>query len=445
MSERRRSSLARWMSLSVVLFTLAGSVALAWWFQYRARSDARQAFATMAAGNAAFLGRAGMEPTVNLARQLAEVSGVRVWFRIGRRHLGPGDGGGAVVEGDGVVRALGGDWVVGHRLEGSGAVVCFATPAVASGSVFRRADSWLMLGGFWLLSLGLGIGLARRVARPVEQLAKAVPAVGGDGELPALPLDRSDEIGELARSLAAAHESLCEERERRQDAERLAILGRMAAGLAHEVRNPVTAIRLHAQLLEGAAPEDAAESRELIESEAERIEALVAQWLRFARPAPPVLADLDLREVVGRGVRTLTAQADHAGVEIQVEMPSGELRIEGDGERLAQAMANLLLNAIQAMPLGGLVTVGVSASGERVAVVVEDRGEGFSAEALGEAGEAFFSEKEGGMGLGLSVAGEICRAHGGALRWENRSAGGARVSMEFPRLAGAAGEGADCG
>lgn len=445
MSEKRRSSVARWMSLSVVLFTLAGSVALAWWFQHRARREAREAFASMAAENAAFLGRTGMEPTANLARQLGEVSGVRVWFRIGERRVGPGDGGGMEVAADGVVRSIFGEWLVGHRLEGSGVAVWFAAPAVASGSVFQRADSWLVLGGFWLLSLGLGIGLARRVARPIEQLAKAVPSIGGDGGMPALPLDRSDEIGELARSLSVAHETLCSERERRQEAERMAILGRMAAGLAHEVRNPVTAIRLHAQLLEGASAEDAAESRELIESEAERIESLVSQWLRFARPAPPVLAELDLREVVARGVRTQAAQAGHAGVELVVDAAAEPVRTQGDGERLAQAMANLLLNAIQAMPRGGVAKVSVREA-ERVAeVVVEDDGAGFSEAALREAGEAFFSEKEGGMGLGLAVAGEICRGHGGELRWENRAGGGARVSMEFPLLAGAAGGGADCG
>jgi signal transduction histidine kinase len=420
------------MSLSVVVFTLAGSVALAWWFHHRARLEARDSFASMAAGNAAFLGRTGIEPTANLARQLAEVTGVGVWFRVGERLVGPVDVSGREVTGDGEVRQIGDEWLVGHRLEGSGAVVCFAAPAEAQGSVFGRADSWWMLGGFWLLSLVLGIGLARRVARPVEQLARAVPAVGADGELPALPVERSDEIGELARSLAKAHETLLSERGRREEAERMAILGRMAAGLAHEVRNPVTAIRLHAQLLADAKPEDAAESRRLIEGEAERIESLVGQWLRFARPAPPVLAKLDLREVVQRGVRTLSAQANYAGVELVTELPDEAVRIEGDGERLAQAMANLLLNAIQAMPRGGEVRVAALGEGGKAVVVVEDRGGGFSEKALQEAGEAFFSEKEGGMGLGLAVVQEICRGHGGELRWENRDEGGARVSMRLP-------------
>ena len=144
----------------------------------------------------------------------------------------------------------------------------------------------------------------------------------------------------------------------------MALLGRMAAGLAHEVRNPVTAIRLHAQLLEGAGPEDAAESRALIESEAERIEMLVGQWLRFARPAPPVMVELDLREVVGRGVARQAAQAAYAGVTLSVEAAgAGRCGSMGDGERLSQVLANLLLNAIQAMPQGGVAKVSVAGGG----------------------------------------------------------------------------------
>ena len=88
----------------------------------------------------------------------------------------------------------------------------------------------------------------------------------------------------------------------------------MATSLAHEVRNPVAAIRLHAQLLEHAGPAEAAVSRELIESEAERIEELVGQWLSHAKPAPPMLAEVDVAESVRQAVRLMEPQARHAGV-----------------------------------------------------------------------------------------------------------------------------------
>lgn len=415
------------MSLSVVLFALAGSVALLALFQSLAERGQRRAFEELARGNAAFLGRTGLPLTPKMAADLAEVLGVEVWFQTGEGAVPP----------DGRQRRHGKRLVVARPVAGSRMAVCFARPHAAAAAVLRRPDTWLALGGFWLLALALGAWLARRVARPLAELAAAVPAMSGDQPLPPLPVGRADEIGALARTLRATHESLREERERRQTAERLAMLGRMATSLAHEVRNPVAAIRLHAQLLDGAGTAEAAASRALIASEASRIESLVNQWLHLARPAPPVMAALDLAALVRHAAGLLDLQARHAGVRITVAPAwQAPVPVRGDGERLVQALANVLLNAIQAMPRGGPVGVELGRPApQRVAVVVADRGPGFSAAALAAAGETFFSEKEGGMGLGLAVAREVARALHGELRWENRPDGGAQVTLELPTLA----------
>jgi signal transduction histidine kinase len=243
---------------------------------------------------------------------------------------------------------------------------------------------------------------------------------------------RRDEIGQLAKTLTRTHQSLRDERELRRAAERHALLGRMAASLAHEVRNPVSAIRLHAQLLEHASQEEAAVSRELIESEAGRIEELVSQWLNHARPVPPVLTEVDVVESLRQAVRLMEPQARHSGVGIEMDAETS-LLIPADRHRVQQVFGNLLRNAVQAMPSGGTVTVRVLDEKTRVAVVFEDGGEGFSPAALARSGEPFYSEKEGGMGLGLAVAKEICLAHGGGLVAENRTGGGATVRVEFPK------------
>jgi len=213
------------------------------------------------------------------------------------------------------------------------------------------------------------------------------------------------------------------------------MLGRMATSLAHEVRNPVAAIRLHAQLLDSAPPQEAAISRQLIASEAQRIEALVGQWLSYAKPAPPVLAEVNLVEALRQALNIIEPQARHAGVlldsTLAQDMPP--LVILADRHRLQQVLGNLLLNAVQAMPRGGRVNVCLEDCAAQVRVVVEDEGAGFSAAALARLGEPFYSEKEGGMGLGLAVAKDICEAHGGGLAVETRDGGGARVQAVFAK------------
>jgi len=107
--------------------------------------------------------------------------------------------------------------------------------------------------------------------------------------------------------------------------------------------------------------------------------------------------------------------------------------IHADRFRMQQVFGNLLRNAIQAMPSGGRVSIGVSDAGSRVEVGIEDEGVGFSVSALARLGEPFYSEKEGGMGLGLAVVKDICEAHGGGISAENRDGGGARVQASFAK------------
>jgi signal transduction histidine kinase len=437
---KRPASLAVWMTSSVAAFVLLGSLALVVAFERHLDREERQAFQGLARANAGFLERTRLPQTEQMAAQLGEIIGARVffWQPATGRVIGKAgqtlDAAALKMRCDGNVNVMPhGEWMVGLPGRDETRVV-FLRPASVRVLAMNRRDTWLALGVFWVLSLALGWGLARRVSRPLRILAESLPLVGTERELPALPVARRDEIGQLAQTLTRTHHSLRDERERRRVAERHALLGRMATSLAHEVRNPVAAIRLHAQLLEHAAPEEAAVSRGLIESEAERIEALVGQWLGHAKPVRPVWAEVDLTDLVRQAVRLLEPQAKHANVTLGFAPPAGPpVVILADGHRLRQVVGNLLLNAIQAMPRGGRVAVSLLDAGPRVALVVEDEGAGFSPAALDRLGEPFFSEKEGGMGLGLTVVSEICEAHGGTLSVGNRPAGGASVRVELPK------------
>ncbi|MFZ9937319.1 MAG: ATP-binding protein [Luteolibacter sp.] len=440
-SQRPRLGIAWWMAGGMAAFVLAGSLALVWAFERHFEREERHAFQEMARGNARFLVRSRLPQSEHMAAQLEEIIGASVFFWnpetgriIGKATTRPATQ---------VLRAAmhgrtgklpGGDWLI--VLPGSdGMRVVFIKSTAVRVTALKRQDTWFMLGGFWALSLAMGLGLARRVTGPLGKLTSSLPLVGTEAELPPLPVQRRDEIGLLADTLTRTHQSLRDERERRKTAEKHAVLGRMTASLAHEVRNPVAAIRLHARLLEGAAPEDAALSRALIEDEAGRIEDLVGQWMSHARPGPPVLGEVDARECLAQAIRLIEPQARHAGVAISFpHHPAASYsRIRADRSRLGQVFGNLLRNAIQAMPAGGEITTHIIDTDDAVEIIIEDHGTGFSQTALEHLGEPFFSEKEGGMGLGIAVAREICEAHGGRLEVENAGHGGARVRAVFAR------------
>lgn len=205
-------------------------------------------------------------------------------------------------------------------------------------------------------------------------------------------------------------------------AQRLAILGQMATALAHEIQNPVAAIRLHSQLLQKNNPDSAA----LIIDEAATIERLVNQWMFLARPDPPCKTEVALADLLAQTARVLSTTAEHARVCIVLELESKE-RLQADGRRLCQAFHNIILNAIQAMPTGGTLTI---TARDRV-VHFADTGPGFSRTALARWAEMLYTEKEGGMGIGLSMAQEVIRTHGGHLTVANRPKGGALVTIEF--------------
>jgi signal transduction histidine kinase len=294
-------------------------------------------------------------------------------------------------------------------------------------SVFRPFVVQL-LAAFVLLLLLTAWLVVRGLAVPLRNLMEQLPKIETDARLDLPEAHRADEIGDLARAFLRTRAALQDERCARERMEKLAVLGRMTAALAHEVQNPVAAIRMHAQLLHGGADGDTAMT---IEHEAGRIENLLNQWLFLTRPEPPALAPLDLGALLAKVVALHAAQARHAAVTVQLQAGHG-LVVAADGRRLDQVFRNLLTNALQAMPGGGTLRIVACRADHGVTIDFLDSGKGFSAAALQRCAEFFFSEREGGMGIGLSVASEIVKAHGGALTVQNRIEGGACVRVQLP-------------
>jgi signal transduction histidine kinase len=428
-------TLAVRLSLSFGLFVVAATAALLIVFQSQARLAEEQRLASLADANVAFLERSPLPQSEEMAAQLGTVIGAQVLFShrdwrdswIGKSSATLHSELSPLTVGE-VHRLKSVDQLATVRELRNGARVAFLCPSTAGSTMLKQPQTWAALSIIWLLSLALATWWAQRLARPLQRLTQLLPQVGQQAPLPPLPhADQTGEIGELARALSSTHTALTDERERRRAAERLALLGRMATSLAHELRNPLAAIRLHTQLMEGASAEEAASSRGLIESELARMDRLVQQWLHFARPAAPKSSAVDMPAVMQKAAAIMLPQASHARVTLSVE-PTVPTTVQADSERLLQVLLNLILNAIQAMPEGGNLSLSLQRS-PTVQLVIQDSGPGFSGAALQRGGEPFFSEKEGGMGLGLSVAKEVMTAMGGSLTLGNQNGG--RVTLSF--------------
>ncbi len=430
----------RHLAVPFSAFLVAASLALIAWIDHSHHRESLRQLREMAQANAEMIDRLRLPPSPDLAEKLAGILGMGVGFRFADR-LGEGI---TPEFRDSIERLTGPE--TGAERDGRWEIAVAPMAGDRAHLVLlRETGRFLADTPTWLLpvlivtALGGGIAflVARRIVRPLSMIHQWLPNLDREkpDPLPAGVTGRADEIGALARSLEEGHRRLREEQALRRQAERLATLGRIATSLAHEIRNPAAAIRLHADLLARESTHANAESIDLIRDETDRVTDLVNQWLFVARSAPPRTEIRNLAELVRRVIERLGPQMAHAGVSASLdEIPDANVLAAIDAARIEQVFRNLLLNATQAMPEGGKIRVALAIdSGKGASVSVIDEGPGFSDEALSRWREPFFSQREGGMGLGLTLVAEVMQAHGGSVEIENLPGDrGARVTLRFP-------------
>ncbi|MCX6560973.1 MAG: ATP-binding protein [Candidatus Aminicenantes bacterium] len=217
-------------------------------------------------------------------------------------------------------------------------------------------------------------------------------------------------------------------------ADRLATVGELAAGAAHEIRNPLTAIRSSLQYLEAKNPDEA--TRKLLGAalqETARINDIVSALLAFSRPTEIVRERHDLRETLDESLNLVSFQARAKGVVARREFGAEPLFVQGDRSQLKQLFLNILLNAIQAMPGGGELRVEAAVKPVRkVLVSVIDTGEGIPEENLDRIFDPFFTTKKSGTGLGLSICYNIVKSHGGDIEVKSRAGQGTTILIHLP-------------
>jgi len=200
-----------------------------------------------------------------------------------------------------------------------------------------------------------------------------------------------------------------------QRMERLASLGEVIAGVAHEVKNPLASIRVRLDLLKPSLPPIGMEHWKVIEGELDRLNYIVFQLLSFARPSPPIKTPVSPKEIVQWCTSMMAIELERQSIELVIDCPDGLPSIWCDKAQLQQMLLNLMLNAAQAMPAGGTLIMDAKALRGEIAISISDTGPGIPERHLDRIFDPFFTTKKGGTGLGLSIAHSIVESHGGKI------------------------------
>lgn len=243
-----------------------------------------------------------------------------------------------------------------------------------------------------------------------------------------------DELESLTARIEAVMQALHQRELEIVRAEHLAAVGQLAAGVGHEIRNPLTSIKMLVQTgLEGGGPPQlSAEDLQIIESEIRRMERSLQTFLEFARPPKLERRPTELGAVLDSVLGLVRGRAEKQRVATRLEMPDGPVTLTADAGQLQQVFVNLVLNALDVMPTGGSLLVRTHRSGAGVEVEVSDTGPGISKTMLPRLFQPFASSKDTGLGLGLVISRRIVEDHGGTMNAGNRASGGASFFVRLP-------------
>ena len=278
--------------------------------------------------------------------------------------------------------------------------------------------------------------VARLVTRPIERLVEATEAVAAGDLARRAPEAPTRELDRLAASVNRMTERVLDAQGALVRAEKLVTVGRLAAGIAHEVGNPLAAVGTYAEVLRRRGAD--AELVGGIEREAGRIDAIVRSLLAYARPREARRERTSVATVVEGAARLLAAQGVAREVSLEVTAERDVPEVQGDPTALEQVVVNLLLNAIAAVGPGGRIRATVRSRAGAAEIVVEDNGPGVSDEVAGRVFEPFFTTKGPGqgVGLGLAIVQRLVEDHGGRVEVGRAELGGAAFTVRLP-VAGA--------
>ena len=333
-------------------------------------------------------------------------------------------------------------WMASHRRIAEPALILtLAAPTAPASLPFAEAAQrgiWALIlvsaGGFFLALL-----LTRWITIPLERLADAADSVAR-GELDRrVEQDGPDEIRRLGVAFNTMTSSLKRTLRRLSQQEAAAAVGSFAASLAHEVRNPLSAVRLDLERArEGVHGDDrVATLLDRALQQIDRLDATVSGSLRIARSGNVPMAPLDIREPIGSAVAASRPDFAARGARLDACMPSDALIVHGNGPALEQLLLNLLLNAAAALPEEGCASVEARLLDDAVEITVRDDGRGIASDELDRVFDPFYTTRDDGTGLGLTIVRRIADAHAAELSIESQPCLGTTVRLSLPHTVSA--------
>ena len=287
------------------------------------------------------------------------------------------------------------------------------------------------------LSLAAGVLVSRRLTKPLRDLSQGVSAVISGNYEHRVQVSGGDELAQLSSTFNHMTERLgelhhLEAQLRRRD--RLHALGEVAMGLAHEIRNPLGIIKTATQLLHRRADLAETDKRHLeyVISEVSRINELITEFLDFAKPNPPLRVLQAARPLVDEILGFCAPELATHNIDAHIDDQAPGAMIYADAKQLKQACLNLILNAIDAMPEGGRLSLGIRSVGDNTLISIADTGQGIPAEMIERIFTPFVTTKASGTGLGLAKVYSIMESHDGRIECASEKDAGATFSLYIP-------------
>jgi len=305
----------------------------------------------------------------------------------------------------------------------------------------RVVSAALLVGGAGILiAVIASLWFAARVTRPVESLAQAARRVAAGDLAAKVDVETRDELGELAAAFNRMTEDLLQQKERTLQAERVAAWRELARRLAHELKNPLFPLQVTVENLIRAkekAPELFEEvfneGTSTLLAEITNLKTIIGRFSEFSKMPQPQRKPTQLNDVVQSVLRVFQAQLQQRNaITVHLHLDAHLPPISADPDLLHRAISNLVLNAIDAMPEGGELTVHTQASGERVAVSVADTGTGLTEEECSRVFTPYYTSKQHGTGLGLAIVQSVVSDHGGRISVESGREKGTTFRIELP-------------
>ena len=285
-----------------------------------------------------------------------------------------------------------------------------------------------------VVGLLLTLILTNRMATSLESLAEAADSVSGGDLERSVDVGGDDEMSRVGRAFNHMTETLKTSLQELADSRALAAVGEFAAQLAHEIRNPLSAVRMDLQMVEEGLPE-ASRLRKIQEralSEIERLDVTMSGALRTARSGRSAREVVDVQEPLRAAVTSARTTAGHGGQDIVIQQHAGPALVTGNAAALEQIFLNLLLNAVEASSEGGRVEVSLSATEAHVVIAVADRGVGIAPDDLQHVYDPLYTTRRDGSGLGLTIARRLVVAHGGRIDIKSEVGAGTIVRVTLP-------------